>query len=184
MVTLLAWQPAQFAAKIGATSLAKDGASSAHTGIAKQSRIPTAMGTTPLIPASSKLLPFSLHPSRPDVPDRRRSRLKIAKHRGHFGQTDCLKSLRHRIAFTAGIHEELAIRLQILDGEIKALLGLRRPASFDVESPAAVSRNLQNEIDLRARCGAIEAGHCTDGRGSNEVLDREAFPTGACNRMA
>jgi hypothetical protein len=35
MATLLAWHPAQFVAKMGATSFAKDGASSAHTGIAK-----------------------------------------------------------------------------------------------------------------------------------------------------
>src|ERR1700691_94845 len=62
MVTLPAWHPAQFAAKMGATSLVKEGASSAHIGIAKQSRTPPARGTIPLIPAFSKLLPFSLHP--------------------------------------------------------------------------------------------------------------------------
>jgi hypothetical protein len=80
MVTLLAWQPAQFAAKMGATSLANDGASSARASMAKQSRTPPAMGTTPLIPAFSKL------------PHLAYTRLKIAKHRGHFGQTDGLKS--------------------------------------------------------------------------------------------
>ena len=92
--------------------------------------------------------------------------------------------MRHGIAFAAGIDEELPIRLQVLDGQIKTSFGLRRASSFDIESPAAVSRNLQNEIDFRASRGAIETGNGAARRGGNEVFDREAFPTRACNRMA
>jgi hypothetical protein len=59
---------------------------------------------------------------------RRTRELKIGQHRGHLDQADRLKSVRHRIAPTTGVHEESPIRLQVLDGKIEALLGLRRPA--------------------------------------------------------
>jgi hypothetical protein len=42
MATLLAWQPAQFAAKMGATSLVKEGASAAHRGIPRDMSATTA----------------------------------------------------------------------------------------------------------------------------------------------
>jgi hypothetical protein len=87
------------------------------------------MGTTPLIPVFLQAIPIQLTPD---------SRLPgSVKHRGHFGQTDGLKSIRYWVALAAGIHGELAIRLRVLDGQIKTLLGLRRPASFDARAQRA-----------------------------------------------
>jgi hypothetical protein len=81
--------------------------------------------------------------------------LEIAKNRGHFGQTDCLKSLSHRIAFTPGIHEGLAIRLQIPDGEVKAFLGFAdwaRVVFSDLTWASQGNRGLPRQCIRNAVC--------------------------------
>ena len=78
-----------------------------------------------------------------------------------------------RIASAAGIDQESAVRLQILASAIKALFGLRRQAALDFQSPEAMPRYLQNEVDLRACRGAIEAGYRAGGGRGYEVFDIE-----------
>ena len=48
--------------------------------------------------------------------------------------------------------------LQILACQIKAFFRLRRQTALDFQSPQAMARYLQNEVDLRACRSAIEAG--------------------------
>lgn len=89
-----------------------------------------------------------------------------------------------RIAFAAGIHRELMVRLQIPSSQIETLLGLRGQASLDVKSPEAAPRNFEDQVDFRAGGGAIEAGDGAGRGGGDEVFDDEALPTGARHGMA
>src|SRR5260370_29601340 len=74
-------------------------------------------------------------------------------------------------------------RLQIVARGIKSFPYAWAQAPLDLDSPAPAARKVEHQVDLRPRCGSIEACQGPLGRDSKEVLDDEALPTGPDYRM-
>src|SRR5260370_2541325 len=110
-----------------------------------------------------------------------------SRHRGQLrhelARTNSLGARTEWIPLLTRVDKESPRRLQIVASGIKSFSYAWAQAPLDLDSPAPAARKVQPQIDLRPRCGSIEARQGPLGRDSKEGLDDAALPTRPDYRM-
>src|SRR3954451_13995021 len=94
-----------------------------------------------------------------------------------------LGAFSESIALRTGVDDEAPLRLQVFDGGAQTPFELRSGASLHLDGPLTAVAPTEDQVDLRAAAGAVEARGGTIPRRADGVLDCQSLPTCTGDRM-
>jgi len=100
-----------------------------------------------------------------------------------FPQSNGLKVFADRIALKPRMNHEAPGGFQVVAGFVEPPGGLGGATALDFDRPTLAAGQFQQQVNLGAAGGSVEARHGERGRGVDQVFDHKAFPARAHHRV-
>ena len=108
---------------------------------------------------------------------------RALRRRRQFAEADCLDPFAPGVPLVARIHDEGALRSEVLPRVVESPVELRREATLDFDRPPLPARHLEHQVDFGAGGRSVEPRfHPVRGR-PEQVFHYESFPASAGDRM-